>query len=120
MPVTTHSQHLDWFSFTDVPKMQTLTLLKSHKRDDFCMPFPSRCIRKLAGSADDLVRLEEERRGHGEAEGLRSLEVDDQLELHGQLNGEVSRLGALQDLIDIVGRASPLTRDARPIRHKRP
>jgi hypothetical protein len=33
MPDATHSQHLDWFSFTDVPKMQTLTLLKSYKRE---------------------------------------------------------------------------------------
>jgi hypothetical protein len=29
---------------------------------DFCMPFPSRCFRKLAGLPDHLVRLKEERR----------------------------------------------------------
>jgi hypothetical protein len=34
----------------------------------------------MTGLPDDLVRLEEERRGNGKAEGLRRLEVDDQLE----------------------------------------
>src|SRR5215472_9379016 len=38
--------------------MQSEGRVVSHLTDDFCMPFPSRCIRKLAGSADDLVRLE--------------------------------------------------------------
>jgi hypothetical protein len=38
MPDATHSQHLDWFSFTDSPKIQTLTLLKSHKREGFERP----------------------------------------------------------------------------------
>jgi hypothetical protein len=33
MPVETHSQHLDRLSFPDVSKMQTLTLLKSHKTE---------------------------------------------------------------------------------------
>jgi hypothetical protein len=40
MPDATHSQHLDWFSFTDLPKIQTLTLLKSHKREGYCWPTP--------------------------------------------------------------------------------
>src|SRR5262245_38022843 len=35
MPDTTHSQHLDWFSFTDLPKSQTLTPLKSQKTDGY-------------------------------------------------------------------------------------
>jgi hypothetical protein len=45
--------------------------------DDFCMPFPSRCIRKLAGLPDDLVCQEEQGWGHGDAEGLGGLQVDD-------------------------------------------
>src|SRR5215475_2948915 len=36
MPDATHNQHLDWFSFTDVPKSQTLTPLKSHKTRGYC------------------------------------------------------------------------------------
>jgi hypothetical protein len=38
MPDATHSQHLDWFSCTDVPKIQTLTPLKSHKTEVFETP----------------------------------------------------------------------------------
>src|SRR5713101_3034376 len=53
---------------------------------NFCMPFQSRCIRKLAGLPDHLVCLEEERRGDGEAERLGSLEIDNELELGGLLH----------------------------------
>src|SRR5262245_1630153 len=66
--------------------------------DDFCMPFQSRCIRKLAGLPDHLVRLEEKGRGDRETQGLGGLEVDDQLELRGLLHGEVCRLGTFEDL----------------------
>ena len=41
---------------------------------------------------DDLVRLEEERRGHGQTERLRRLEVDVQLELRRLLHRQVGRL----------------------------
>ena len=30
-----HSQHLDWFFCTDLPKMQTLIPLKSQKREGY-------------------------------------------------------------------------------------
>jgi hypothetical protein len=43
------------------------------------MPFQNRCIRKLAGLPDHLVRLEENARGDGDPERLGGLEVDDQL-----------------------------------------
>src|SRR5215470_18557446 len=90
-------------SFTDLSKMQTLTPLKSHLRDDFCMPFPSRCIRKLAGLPDHLVRLEEEHRGNGQAEGLGGLQVDDQLELYRLLDREVGGFSAFQNLVYVGG-----------------
>src|SRR5262249_45075420 len=51
----------------------------SHLRDDFCMPFQSRCIRKLAGLPDHLVRLEEDGWGDGEPKGLGGLQVDYEL-----------------------------------------
>ena len=35
MPDTTASQYLDWFSFTDLPKIQTLTPLKSQKTEGY-------------------------------------------------------------------------------------
>src|SRR5215471_12253725 len=36
MPDATHSQHLDGCSFPDVPKMQTVTPLKSRKTEGYC------------------------------------------------------------------------------------
>jgi hypothetical protein len=51
--------------------------------------------RVLAGLPDDLVGLEEECRGDREAERLGGLEIDDQLEFRGLLDGQVPGLGAL-------------------------
>src|SRR5262249_61956003 len=55
------------------------------------------------GSADDLVGLEEQRRGDRQAEGTGGLEVDDQLELRGLLDRQVSRLGPFEDFIHVSG-----------------
>src|SRR5215813_4783546 len=55
---------------------------------------------------DNLIRPRQQRRRDREAEGLGSLEVDDELELGGLFDGEVSGLGAFQDLVDI-GRGAP-------------
>jgi hypothetical protein len=54
--------------------------------------------RKRADSPfDDLIGAEQQRRRDGEAERLRGLQVDDQLELRRLLDGKIGRLGALQD-----------------------
>jgi len=45
---------------------------------------------------DQLIRPPQHRRGNGQAEGLRGLEVDDQVELRGLLHGELGGLRALQ------------------------
>src|SRR5262249_51555650 len=50
-------------------------------------------------SANHLVRLEEERRGNGEPQGLRGFEVDDQFVLRRLLHGEVGGVSALQYLV---------------------
>src|SRR5260370_35149439 len=47
-------------------------------------------------SLDHLIRPLEERRRGGQAEGLGGLEVDDQFELGGLLDGEIGGLGASQ------------------------
>ena len=70
-----------------------------------------------------LVRLEEERWGHGQAERFRGLEVDDQFEPQGLLHGQVSRLGAFEDLVH-KDRGAPLPptgiRLLRPVGHQPP
>jgi hypothetical protein len=40
--------------------------------------------------------------GNREAQGLGSFEVDDQLEFHGLLHGEIGGLGAFEDLSTYV------------------
>ena len=56
---------------------------------------------------DDLVRSHENRLRDREAERLGDLEVDDQLELSRLLDGEISRLGTLEDLVDVGGGPLP-------------
>ena len=52
---------------------------------------------------DPLVRLEEKPRGEREPERLGRLEIDDQFEPHGLLDGEVRGLGPFQDFVDLDG-----------------
>jgi len=75
----------------------------SHLRDDFGMPFQSRCIRKLAGLPDHLVRSEQERQRNRETERLSCLEVNHQLELHDLLHRQVTRFGPFKSLSRRVG-----------------
>ena len=57
----------------------------------FRVEIPGGFLAPERGSANHLVGLKQERRGNGQAQGFRGLEVDDQLELHGPLNGQVGR-----------------------------
>jgi hypothetical protein len=50
----------------------------------------------LTSSPDYLIGLEEERRGDGQAQLLRGLQVDHQLEFYGPLDGQVGRLGTFE------------------------
>ena len=60
---------------------------------------------------DHFIGLEEEGWRDGQAEGLRGLEVDDQLERHRSLHRQVGRLGTLQDLVDEGGGAPDVRRE---------
>src|SRR5713101_3479590 len=68
---------------------------------------------------DDLIRPQQERLRNREPDGLRRLEVDDQLELGRLLDGQVGRLGALQDLVNMAGSTPKEICDARTIAHER-
>jgi hypothetical protein len=61
-------------------------------------------------SADDLGGLEEDNRRNREPQRLGGLQIDDELERGGLLNGEVSWLGPLQDLVHVHGNALPTLR----------
>ena len=52
------------------------------------------------------VRAQQQRLRDGDTERLRGFEVDDQLELRRLLDGEVGRLRALEDLVDVYGGAA--------------
>src|SRR5262245_27597523 len=89
----------------------------------------AKCWRSAAGAnrpwiasdhdlLDHVVRAPEERRRKDETEHLGSLEIDHQLELGRLLDGQVAGLGALEDLVDIGGRASERVGRAGPIGHE--
>src|SRR5215472_14458397 len=73
----------------------------------------------LAVSLDHLVGAAEDRLWDRQAERLGGLEVDDQLEFRRLLDREVRRFGALEDLVNIVGRDPEHVGKTRPIRHQK-
>src|SRR5690242_9654423 len=67
---------------------------------------------------DDLVGAKQERIGHLESDGFGGLEVDAQIELGRLLDRQVARLGALEDLVDVVSGAAVHVLVAWPERHQ--
>jgi hypothetical protein len=59
----------------------------------------------MVSPLDDLVGPQEQRLGDREAEGLRGLEVDHQLDLGRLLHREIARLRGLRSPTSSIGRA---------------
>src|SRR5438034_5060359 len=69
-------------------------------------------------SPDDLIRPREQRLRNRQPERLCGLEVDDQLELPRLLDGQVSGLGALENLVDVGDGVPEHVETVRPIGQK--
>jgi hypothetical protein len=65
-------------------------------------------------SLDDLVGPDQDRLGDREAERLSGLEVNDELELGGLLDGKVGGFGALEDSVDVASGTRKLSGILRP------
>src|SRR5580704_14499229 len=77
------------------------------------MPTPGWALR--CRLLDHLIRPLQERRRDREAEGLGGLEVDDELELGGLLDGKVAGFRALEDAVDVSCGSSKVVRDVRSV-----
>src|SRR2546430_6319419 len=71
---------------------------------------PARRETCAGSSLDDLVGPDQQRLGNRQAERPGGLEVDDQLELGRLLDGEIGRLGAFENLVDIGSGAAEQNR----------
>src|SRR6476620_3178975 len=56
---------------------------------------------------------------HVEAERLRGLQVNDELDFARLLNGQIARVGALQNLVNVEGRAPQTIRNIDAVAHER-
>ena len=84
------------------------------------LPAQARAGRILSGGShfDHLVGAGQERLRHGQAKRLRGLEVDHQLELGRLLHRQVGRLLALEDAVDVAGRAAGRIGRIGPVGHQ--
>ena len=77
--------------------------------------FRTKCAAANKHLFDHRVGAGKQRLRHGQAEPFRGLEIDHQLVFGRRLNRKIGRLFALEDAIDIGGRASVLVDPIGPI-----
>src|SRR5712691_2829047 len=83
-------------------------------------PFASRAyVQRRPLSIDDLICPQQQRLRERQPERPGGFHVDDQLELRRLLHGEVGRLGALEDFVDIDCRAAELVCQAWTVGHEK-
>src|SRR5262245_28274983 len=87
---------------------------------DFPPPALPNTATFLTRSFDDLVGSQEQRPGNRQAERAHRAVVDHELELRRLLDGKVTRLRALQDLVDVGGCPPERIGVAGRIRHETP
>ena len=67
---------------------------------------------------NNSVRRAQHVRRDRQADLLRGLEIDDELELVGCSTGKVGRLSAFENFVHVNGGAAVQIGDARPVRHQ--
>src|SRR6266536_794345 len=85
-----------------------------------CAMAPDPPIPESTALFDHLIGPPEQRRRDRKAEGLGGFEVDDQLELRGLLDRQVTRLGALENFLDVDGGTAEEVRDVSGIAEQAP
>src|SRR5215212_11197183 len=70
------------------------------------------------GLLDHVIGAHEQRRRDREAQRLRRLEVDHQLQLRRLRDRNITWFGALEDVVDVRRRLAELTREAWPERRQ--
>jgi len=58
-------------------------------------------VQQIIPSFDHIVSASQERRRNSQSKCLGGLQIDDQLELDGLVDGKVSRFGALEKFSDV-------------------
>ena len=72
----------------------------------------------MAQLFDHLVGAGQQPRRNGQRERFGGPQVNDQLELGRRLHGKLARLGALEDLVDVIRGLAKLLREVGAVRDK--